>query len=97
MCDKAHCYGAGAKCLFIFPANQLHGIHQTLQNINMKGIIHYLSYQPHIAKQSNKHDLLLRFCQLLLRSYVSVQFERLMLCLKIVHEENLFVPINNLQ
>jgi len=44
MCDKAHCYGARAKCSFIFPALPLHGIHQTLQNINMKGIIHCLSY-----------------------------------------------------
>lgn len=54
-------------------------------------------HQPHIVEQSNKHDLLLRFCQLLLRSDVSVQFERLMLCLRIIHKENLFVPINNLQ
>jgi hypothetical protein len=67
-------------------------------------IIHCLSYrykfmvhQPHTVKQSNKHDLLLRFCQRLLRSDVSVQFERLMLCLRTVHAENLFVPINNLQ
>jgi len=104
MCDKAHFYGAEAKCSFIFPAFLLNGIHQTLQNINMKGIIHCLSctykvmvHQPHTVEQRNKHELLLRFCQLLLRSDVSVQFERLMLCLRIVHEENLFVPITNLQ
>jgi len=49
---------------------------------------------PHC--QSDKHDLL-RFCHLLLRSDVSVQFERLMLRLGIVHEDYLFVPINNVQ
>jgi len=104
MCDKVHCYDAGAKCSFIFPAFPLNGINQTLQNIDMKGIIHCLLYgykitvhQSHIVKHSDKHDLLLRFCHLLLRSDVSVQFERLILCLRIVHEDNLFVPLNNVQ
>lgn len=74
LCDKTHCCGVGANCLFIFPVFPLHDIHQTLQNIKMKVIIHSLSYrdkfmvhQPHIVNQSDKHDQHLRFCHLLLR------------------------------